>query len=483
VNTETSTIQHPIHRPTIGATPRTTAGVAQGRLTLGWLWIAVYALIAAGLMSLLLALSRTPLVQNLLDNPALFKVALVVHVDLSALIWFFACTGLMWSLLAPGATSAWDRIALALMAAGTLMISAAPFVGVPLPIMNNYVPVLEHPWFFAGLLAVGAGLAVQAVCYLVAFRPALADRHYATIDLARLAMALIAGIVLVALFCTIVAWARMPQGLAGEVYYELLFWGGGHILQIAWTVLLLVAWTVLVNGSSGEAGLAGRHLRVLLVLAALPSVAAPLLYLFPLDSREHILGFTSLMRWGGLAALPLGLLAFVALLCRGTSLPDGRCLRGAALCSRGLYAAGGLAGSMIRGSNTMIPAHYHGAIVAVTLGLMGLVYFVLPRLGRRITMPRAAHWQPYVYAAGQLLHITGLAWSGGYGVQRKVAGAAQGLEGVAEFVGMGLMGLGGLVSVVGGVLFLVIVIATLTAYPAARRGGRSAGELQVFMRS
>jgi len=43
--------------------------------------------------------------------------------------------------------------------------------------------------------------------------------------------------------------------------------------------------------------------------------------------------------------------------------------------------------------------------------------------------------------------------------------------------------LGGLVSVAGGVLFLVIVIAALAARPAARRGAGSGGDGQLFMRS
>ncbi|MDZ7684005.1 MAG: hypothetical protein U5O39_02195 [Gammaproteobacteria bacterium] len=56
-----------------------------------------------------------------------------------------------------------------------------------------------------------------------------------------------------------------------------------------------------------------------------------------------------------------------------------------------------------------------------------------------------------VYGSGQLLHIIGLVWSGGYGVQRKVAGAEQGLDTIERVAGMGLMGLGGLPSAAGGV--------------------------------
>ena len=59
------------------------------------------------------------------------------------------------------------------------------------------------------------------------------------------------------------------------------------------------------------------------------------------------------------------------------------------------------------------------------------------------------------------MHVIGLAWSGGYGVQRKTAGVAQGLDGISQTAGMGLMGLGGLISVVGGVLFLVVAYRSI----------------------
>ena len=50
-------------------------------------------------------------------------------------------------------------------------------------------------------------------------------------------------------------------------------------------------------------------------------------------------------------------------------------------------------------------------------------------LGYRAPEGRLATTQPWLYAAGQLMHILGLVWSGGYGVQRKVAGADQVLRG------------------------------------------------------
>jgi hypothetical protein len=60
-----------------------------------------------------------------------------------------------------------------------------------------------------------------------------------------------------------------------------------------------------------------------------------------------------------------------------------------------------------------------------------------------------------------MMHIVGLVWSGGYGVQRKVAGSDQVLRSTQETMGMGLMGLGGLIAIVGGVMFVVIVLRAL----------------------
>jgi hypothetical protein len=61
------------------------------------------------------------------------------------------------------------------------------------------------------------------------------------------------------------------------------------------------------------------------------------------------------------------------------------------------------------------------------------------------------------------MHIVGLVWSGGYGVQRKVAGAEQVLRSPGEIFGMGMMGLGGAVAIVGGLLFVVVVWRALRA--------------------
>ena len=128
--------------------------------------------------------------------------------------------------------------------------------------------------------------------------------------------------------------------------------------------------------------------------------------------------------------------------------------RNALLFSILLFGAGGVIGFMISGSTVTVPAHYHGSIVGITLAFMGISYHLLPQLGFEKVGGRLARWQPGIYGGGQLLHIVGLAWSGGYNVARKSTEVERGIE---QVLGLGLMGLGGAISIVGGLTFLVLV--------------------------
>jgi heme/copper-type cytochrome/quinol oxidase subunit 1 len=108
----------------------------------------------------------------------------------------------------------------------------------------------------------------------------------------------------------------------------------------------------------------------------------------------------------------------------------------------------------------MVPAHYHASIGGVTAAFMTLSYLVLSALGLSIESPkikRAASWQPVVYGVGQMVFAAGFAMAGAYGMSRKVYGAEQASRGLAESIGLGVMGIGGLIAIAGGVLFLVVV--------------------------
>jgi hypothetical protein len=421
-----------------------------------WLMLGLASLLGAGIFSILLVLARTPAVQKITPFIDFFRVALVVHVDLSVLIWLLSVAGVLWSLSSSRDLRLWDRISFLLAAAGTAIVIISPFAGASDPLMNNYVPLLRHPLFYVLFTAgIGSHLLRSAVT-----RSGLRGALDGTAAL-QFGITLAAVTTAAAIAAFIASWAGTPRSMDGAVYFEFLFWGGGHVLQFTHTLLMMVAWVVLAHASGCRFELTPRLTLAFMVIMALPVITVPFLYIaHDIVSPGHRLAFTELMKYGGLSCLPLGLAVFVSLLkadkARALEGVEARYLRSALISSMGLFAVGGVLGFMITGLDIVIPAHYHGSIVGVTIAFMGLSYYLLPRLGFGELPPRMASWQPYLYGIGQLLHIIGLAWSGGYGVQRKTAGLAQGVDRLGEVAGMGLMGLGGLISVIGGFLFLVV---------------------------
>ena len=452
--------------PVVTYAALTRPGLAQCRLAVAtearplaraWLALGLVALTLSGVFSLLLVISRTPGLQSLFPVADFFRVALVVHVDLSVLVWFVAFAGIVWSLAGSGRAPALGWTALALAAAGTLLMSAAPFFRGAVPVMANYIPVLDHPVFLAGLIALGAAVALM-VLRLVGAAPPAGPALDGTRAL-RLGLVAAGFCAALALFAFLWSWRALPVSLDVKTYYEVLFWGGGHVLQFTWTLLMLAAWLWLADAIGLRLPLSPRVVLVLFGLALALVLFTPFVYLsYEVTSVEHRRALTWMMRvGGGLAILPLVLALLVAFADRPVVSARMRPLRAALVMSLVLFAAGGAIGFAINGSNVKIPAHYHGCIVGITLAFMGVVYELLPRLGYREPLSRLASWQPYVYGIGQLMHIAGLVWSGGYGVQRKVAGADQTLNTLHQVAGMGLMGLGGLIAVAGGVMFLLVV--------------------------
>lgn len=437
------------------------------RTTIAWLKLGLFSLVFAGIFSILLVLARTPVVQGWIPFLNFFQIALVVHVTLSVLIWLLCISAAMWSISVKDDLHSWDRLSFILAAMGTAVIVIAPFVGAGNPQMSNYVPVLQHPLFFAGLIMFVLGISSHLVRTLFS-RPPVAAQLTGT-DALKTGISITAGVTGAAFICVLASYAGIPSDMSGQIYFEFLFWGGGHLIQFSYTALMMVCWVVLAYASGCKLDLTPRLTLVFLVFLVLPIIVVPFLYLaHDVTSPGHRLGFTELMKYGGLSCLPLGLAVAASLIKRENRSSEGRYLHAALVSSLLLFAAGGILGFMISGLDIVIPAHYHGATVGVTIAFMGLTYYLLPRLGYAQPGARMALWQPLLYGAGQLMHIIGLAWTGGYGVQRKTAGLAQGVDRFGEIAGMGLMGLGGLISVIGGLLFLIVTYK-------AMRGGRVIG--------
>ena len=434
---------------------------ARRSLAFGWLTLGLAALAAAGVFSLLLVVSRTPGLSTLLPAGDFFRVLLVAHVDLSVLVWFLSFGAVFWTLSGDARAIAVGRTALAIAIAGAATMMVAPFVERARPVMANYVPVLDGRVFIAGLAVFALGIAIACARGMAVYVPAGACMS----GRASLRLGLNASLVAtgVAVFALAASFAQVDRALDSGTYYELLFWGAGHALQLTYTLLMLVAWIWLASALGARLPLTPRVVALLFAIALAAVYVTPYIYVaHPVASVEHARLQTWLMRFGGSVVVPPIAFAVAWSAWRVSSTDaTSRPLRACLLASIALFAAGGLIGFTIAGADVRVPAHYHGCIVGVTLAMMGVTYLLLPRFGYGAPDSRLGAWQAWIYAVGQLLHIIGLVVSGGYGVQRKVAGAEQLLRTTPEVVGMGIMGAGGLVAIVGGILFLVVVAGSL----------------------
>jgi heme/copper-type cytochrome/quinol oxidase subunit 1 len=352
-------------------------------------------------------------------------------------------------------------------------MALAAFVDPGPAVMANYIPMLDSRSYRAAVALFGIGtllLVAQALARAEPIGPAVDGTG-------ALRFGLNASAVATAVALLAFGWslAVVPGDLPPKAYYEIVFWGGGHALQFTWTLLMLVAWLALAQAAGARVPLSPRIVLLLFAVALVSVFVTPLAYLMHHPATvEHREVHTWAMRFGGgVAIAPLALAVALAMAGARRLGPAQRPLRAALLASMLLFVAGGLIGLTIHGSNVKIPAHYHGCIVGVTLALMGLVLHLMPRLGLPPVQGRLAVAQPWLYGIGQLLHIVGLVWSGGYGVQRKVAGAEQVLRSAGEVAGMALMGLGGLLAIAGGLLFVVVVVRAMRHLPPARAGASS----------
>lgn len=432
------------------------ARAAVRRLAAGWFALALLALALSTVCALLLVAARTPLPGGgLAASATWFRGALVLHVGLAVVVWFLACAAGFWT-LAADAAGRWRWAALAGAAGGMTAMVAALLAGGAAPVLANYVPVLDGGLFLSGLALFCAGV---AACALASAGGALQRRPGQALELWRLGAALSIGIALLAL-AALVAVLAQRAGAGAPLDFEVLAWAPGHILQFMHVVLLMSVWCVLGERVLGRPLAPRRALLALLALAAAPVLAAPAILLsWPAGGAEFRHAFTTLMAWGGWPAA-----ALLALIQLRQLLRAGRATRRAALpliLSALLFLLGCAFGAAIRGESTMVPAHYHGTVGAVTLAYMALGYALLPAFGLARPEGRLARWQPLVYGAGLMILASALAWSGWLGVPRKTLHVDVIVQYPAYFAAMGLAGLGGLFAISGAALFVANVLRSL----------------------
>ncbi len=424
----------------------------------GWCGLALAALAIAGFFALLVALSRLPGFEALAPLPvAFFNKGLVVHVIFSFVVWFLSVFGALATVVAyrmsDGRPTGWGlnlaAIGLGYIASATLFVPGLMDRGVPS--LNNYIPMILDPLYYAGL----SGLAVSLGLVVVRLFVAVAGRN-APLEPLGLGAVSAALLFLAALACVGIAGYLLGGSPVDGAYFENLFWGGGHVLQFMNVALLITAW-YLLGGLALKTPLIRPNQQgvahVLLIGAAL---LAPLFYvLFDPFDIDQIVAFTWLQYAFVPPTLLVAVLGFKTMAAAQRPWTDVRflCLVTSIL----IFGLGGVFGIFVDGADTRTPAHYHGVIGGINLAFMGMFFgFFLPLMGRSPSLRRAQHLSVWLYASGQALHSLGLFLAGGYGTPRKTAGEAQVIEAIGAQIALYGMGIGAVIAVVGGVIFIWI---------------------------
>lgn len=100
---------------------------------------------------------------------------------------------------------------------------------------------------------------------------------------------------------------------------------------------------------------------------------------------------------------------------------------------------------------------------------MGLSYYVIPLMTQQQLVGRKwASFQPHIYGFGLMLLSLGMLWAGIAGVPWRTwdinaAGATFSVSYPGADFGLAVMGIGAIISVIGGAIFVAIAVLTLLA--------------------
>ncbi len=466
---------------------------------------AVVFLAIGGLFGLLVALTRWPAV-HLLDSETFYQV-LTGHGLNVLLFWiiFFEMAVLYFAsavLLNCRLATPWLAwVGFMLMLVGALLADWAVWQGDSSVMFTSYVPMQASPNFYLGLILFAVGALIGCTVFFGTLVIAREERTYegsvplvtfGAITAAIIAVFTIASgaIILIPTWL----WSLGYISHIDSLMYKLVWWGMGHSSQQINVSAHVAVWYLIAAMLLGAKPLSEKVSRTafLMYILFLQLASAHHLLVEPAPSSEWKVFNTSYAIY----------LAVLGSMLHGMTVPGSieaaqrrngyvngvfEWLRKAPWSNpafAGMFLSlvmfgfiGGISGVVlgteqlnIMMHNTLyVPGHFHGTVVAgTTLAFMALTYLVLPLIFRReVVWPTLAKWQPYLFgigAGGISLMMMG---AGTLGVPRRhwdlsLADAVLSYDfQPAAFLMMGLNGLFAILAAIGGLLYVVITVATV----------------------
>ena len=434
-----------------------------------WTLMSLVGLALSGVIVIAVLAARVPVLMDfgLWNDAPTFKKGLVGHVIFSFVVWFLTvfATFLAYARIKTGHTrgkSIIGQIALILTIAGFIGLVIPTFDPSALPSLNNYVPILNDKIYYSGLILLFSGVALVSLRILFDLRHEVVKQDQLSRGLAAISV-----IYLVSLICFAIAWHQVPKDLDDLRFNELVFWGGGHVLQFLNTGLLILCWMLIAKCLWHKDLMSNPVTLIVFIILAAFCLPSPIsYYLLDMTGPEHRALFTELLRYGLVISPTLAGFAIVMKYVeeRGTAISD--YVSVALILSVFMFNLSGLFGLMLDGSDTRVPGHYHAAIGSIQIVLMAVFFkLILPELN---AAPIDGKWgkrmlkiQIYFYGIGQTVHAAGLFMAGGHGVQRKTSGAAQALDSAEKKLAAGIFGLGGGLAILAGAIFVIMTLRAL----------------------
>ena len=486
---------------------------------------AVLALTLGGVLALLMALTRWEAVRLL--PPELYYRFTSTHGVVMLVFWivFFEIAALLFggTILInhrlKGVRFAWAYTWM--MVIGAVVTTATTLSGQANNMFTAYPPLVNHPMFYVGILLFAVG-ALCGACHFVvqvwtARREGVLAGPLPLVVYGLLAAAIIAIWTLLhgavayvpALFQSL-GWLTLDPAV-----YRTLFWGFGHGAQQINLAAMVAAWYALGALTTGarpvNEGLSrfafvlylvginmgsmhhllvdpgiGMHARIIntsyfMYAALLGSLIHAFSIPAALETAQRARGFTKGL-FGWLVAGPWREPGFSALIISVVGFGFIAGVSGVLMGTMQL--------NMLIHNTLFVVGHFHATVVlGTTVAFMGLAYYVVPLVTQRdLAFLGLARWQPFVFGAGLLTLIGGLMLAGKLGASRRAWDASFSLaplqvESLASpwiTFANALIGIGAIVAVAGGAMFVLIMVATVflgtrSERPAIGRLGILAG--------
>jgi cytochrome c oxidase subunit 1 len=383
-----------------------------------------------------------------------------------------------------------------LMLIGWLIMNVMNIAGDSIVLFTAYIPLSAPPIFYIGYLLFALGVAVAVInFFLTLYKARIEGRYSGHLPLVTwgAGIAAIIGLVVVAYGAFAITYALLfssNYGLSGDVmFYRWFFWGLGHSAQYVNVTAMVAVWYALLALGTGFVAakfVNERYARIafaMYTLFVVPGIGHHILVdpgfsaIFKQASGSvgsHFLSVPSMLHalalLGGVEAT-LRASGHTSLLGWLKKIPWRNPAISGMLLSMILFGIGGIIAqpqttlqpNLLFHNTLWVPGHFHLTVVGgTTLAFMSLSYYIVPLLTeKKLISSKMSIIQIYLFFIGIFILTLSMAWLGWLGSPRRTFISYEELIENGWYVPATFLGIGALLAIVAGILFVLNMVLTV----------------------